>query len=60
MIMWYKVKRICIEKWKKKLYFSEYFIRIVIKKLLMWYKKWKKWECFDVDCCWKKMKKWSE
>jgi hypothetical protein len=45
--MWYKVKRVCIEK--KKLYCSEFFIWIIIKKLLMWYKMWKKLECFDVD-----------
>jgi hypothetical protein len=41
--MWYKIKRIYIKKWKKKLYCNEFFYLNSNKKLLMWYKKWKKW-----------------
>jgi hypothetical protein len=49
-MIWYKIKRICL---KKNLYCSECFYLNSNKKLLMWYKKWEKWECFNVDCYWK-------
>jgi hypothetical protein len=34
-----------------------FFIWIIIKKLLMWYKKW---EYFNEDCYWKMWKKWEK
>jgi len=37
--MWYKIEIIYMEKWKKKLYSSEFFYLKNNKKLLMWYKK---------------------
>jgi len=34
----------------KKFYFVvNFFYLNSNKKLLMWYKKWKKWKCFDID-----------
>jgi len=51
--MWYKVKEICIKKSEKNFYCNEFFYLNNNKKLLMWYKKWKKWQCFNVNCYWK-------
>jgi len=44
--MWYKIEIIYMKKWKKKLYCSEFFYLNSNKKLLMWYKTWKKLRMF--------------
>jgi len=52
-MIWYNIKIICIKKWKKIYIVVNSFYLNSNKKLLMWYKKWKKWECFDITCYWK-------
>jgi hypothetical protein len=44
VMMWYKIK--------KYIYCNEFFYLNSNEKLFMWYKKWKKWEYFDVDFYW--------
>jgi hypothetical protein len=48
--IWYKVERICVKKRiKKSCIVVSFFNLNGKKKLLMWYKKWKKLKCFKVD-----------
>jgi hypothetical protein len=58
-MMWYKIKKKLYRKVKKFWIVVNFFIWIVIKKLLMWYKKWKKVEMFWGWLVLKNMKKWK-